>query len=239
MLEKEYYILYLDVLGYKAMLEEDSHKLFNKINTGFMYLNRESEIRNMKCKIFSDNIILGIDAKETDALEKLLKYTAKVQELFLRRYGILFRGSIVKGMMYFGSVYIYGKGIIDAYNLEQKVLFPRVIIDKNLHNEAYVLSSTHTVITYRDDEKFINFMIFYHPNVNHKKSRKQNLIKLLNNTVEFYNKNVSSSDKKLVAKVLWICNYMKYIFHSYSLESHFDLTNHPNFKDWNIFLSIY
>ena len=60
-------------------------------------------------------------------------YTILEIQFQLSSMGIFIRGGITLKELYTGKNFIYGKGIIDAYHIENKIaIYPRVVIDKEL-----------------------------------------------------------------------------------------------------------
>lgn len=69
---------------------------------------------------------------------------SELQKIFLCDYGILIRGSIVKGSIYADDEIVFGKGLIDCVNLECKTKYPRIILQDGLEdefmNDGYILA---------------------------------------------------------------------------------------------------
>ena len=68
-------------------------------------------------------------------LSLLIEHSIYLQKKLIEKYGIFIRGAITKGNLYCDKNYIYGQGIIDAYNLENNFAkFPRIIISDLINN---------------------------------------------------------------------------------------------------------
>lgn len=220
----KYFILYLDILGYQQKMKSISNNNIEITN----YLNQIMEIVNdcyakekkgiTKVKVFSDNIVIVAkkvqdELVNAEKIEKLCKIAARMQEMFLRKYGILFRGSLSEGDIYIDDKLIFGQGIIDAYLLEDVcALFPRVIIHEKLYNNLYIKNSEHTIIKDKkwDEYYFINFMSFYHPDINGEgNNRKYNYIALINKINELIDD--AKNNSKALIKLYWIKQYIDYL----------------------------
>jgi len=138
---KEYYIGYIDILGYKNELEHLGENVFlTKINDAIAHsiektneglFTEEVEKFETFIKVFSDNIVIGMIANEEyeEFFGEFLRAMNDVQMSMLND-GLLVRGSITKGSLYITERYIYGKGLIRAYELEDNVsIVPRIIMD--------------------------------------------------------------------------------------------------------------
>lgn len=89
---------------------------------------------------FSDNFAIVIDCSDEGfvcELRQLIWVLTIIQCQFLSLYGILIRGSVVNGMVYMGEKFIYGEGLIKAYEIENSIaIFPRIVIDSQLINDC-------------------------------------------------------------------------------------------------------
>ena len=67
---------------------------------------------------------------------------ADIQRNFILQYDLFLRGGITIGTLSFNDDFIFGQGLIDAVALEEKAVYPRIIIGTAVMN--YVLQ-THFV----------------------------------------------------------------------------------------------
>lgn len=210
-----YYILYFDVLGYRNKIFSDEK--------GFLYaikeLFRRSTEKNWNAIIrtFSDNVMVCIEDGYEGALKFLCHYASRIQELILREHGLLLRGAITKGNLYFDNQFVYGTGLVSAVELEEKdAVYPRIIIDKKLDSENYIRCSKHTVLADNDRYHYINFLNYYDPKINPNGERDKNLVQLsdsIRKAIDEMNQN-SSLDKKRT----WLSAYYTDIKSKYSLD---------------------
>lgn len=148
---KDYFICYIDILGYKDIIKyTDEQNFLEKINEAYRKTyehsrknlhirkqNGETKILRNHIKVFSDNIIIAIPkTKDIDIDIDIFQYTILLigfLQLEFIKMGILIRGSITSGTLYINSNYVFGSGLIQAYRLENEIsIFPRIIIDRKL-----------------------------------------------------------------------------------------------------------
>jgi len=161
---KECYIAYLDMLGYKAFFEENPGKIDDMLlvfNQAIVKITERLHIFNLmfqdsdwiKFKIFSDNIIVWMEYKDHYPMQCLLLLFMELirdfQTGLTLSYGIFLRGGIVRGQFAANNMFVFGKGLIDAVELEaKKAIFPRIIID------GLVISDLHNGKIFDDHEIF-------------------------------------------------------------------------------------
>ena len=130
-------IAYFDILGYKAMVEKDD--LDEDFTIG--WLSREFatlfeyNIVNEKatCYCFSDNFVICIpyctDSFNYDLLH-LITFLEMMQGSIWKQLKMLVRGSVTFGNVFTGDKFLYGKGLVKAYELENHMaVYPRIIVD--------------------------------------------------------------------------------------------------------------
>ncbi|MBR1404646.1 MAG: hypothetical protein IJ558_10790 [Treponema sp.] len=143
----ESYVAFLDILGFKNLITSktcaDIYSIFALINIGSkteFKLNDEAlpVFNNVKYKIMSDSIILYIDAFIPDAFFALVHSCQRLQMLLLNcNTPILLRGGIAKGGLFSDGDILFGKGLTDAYLIENNVaVYPRIIFTNQLLKEA-------------------------------------------------------------------------------------------------------
>ena len=147
---EEYIVAYLDLLGVTNRIKDYSqdeismNKLHN-LYTFSMSIMKEIQIeenKDIRFKIFSDNIIIAkkissdLEQRKKD-IKSLLRCTGHFQELAASdSVGWMLRGGVAIGQLYIDEVMVWGKALLTAYELEDKVAnYPRVIIDEDVVNE--------------------------------------------------------------------------------------------------------
>lgn len=157
--EKEYYIAYFDILGYKDFCAHASKEqirnmvsmIYDAISGIKNYLSKfnnfsfMSIIENIDIKFigFSDNFTFAMQVEEGKyeiyRLLAFLSIIADIQRNFIVRYGLLVRGGVVKTTAFIGENIIQGNGIIEAVDLEYKAIYPQIIISKSIFSEIHQL----------------------------------------------------------------------------------------------------
>ena len=127
------YVAFLDVLGFKNIVENKDSKLdiyFSIITETIA--NFHSTGTSIQSQIVSDSTILACD-QTIEEFSQLLKAIQLIQAKCAVN-NIWFRGAITIGEIYFNSELniVVGKGLSDAYLLESQEKLPRVIIDPRI-----------------------------------------------------------------------------------------------------------
>ena len=147
---EEYIVAYLDLLGVTNRIKDyiQDELAMNKLHnlyTFSMSIMKEIQIeenKDIRFKIFSDNIIIAkkissdLEQRKKD-IKSLLRCTGHFQELAASdSVGWMLRGGVAIGQLYIDEVMVWGKALLTAYELEDKVAnYPRVIIDEDVVNE--------------------------------------------------------------------------------------------------------
>ena len=178
---KECYIAFLDLLGFKALIEnremscEKIAKLFDEIRIEYLVTIEEEkrylmDFDALKQKIMSDTICLYVDSSITNSLAGLISTCDYLQVRLLRRKTpMLLRGAIIKEKIYAKGDITFGPGVSKAYLMEEKTAkYPRIILTKNLIDEW----KTHDfygkdyvkTYTYRDFDAFyaVDYLYLYY-----------------------------------------------------------------------------
>lgn len=144
-------IAYFDILGYKEMIKTNyipENILIGEIEriTKDVYKTTNFSIKDKsKWNVysFSDNYAIVINYPDEGFIaevRQLVWVLSIIQCQFLSLYGIIIRGAVVNGMVYTGSKFIYGEGLIRAYEIENSIaIYPRIVIDSKLINECFQL----------------------------------------------------------------------------------------------------
>ena len=141
-------VAYIDILGSKdAILHDHNDYYLNTINTCFERVKantswmRLSGTEGCTIKIFSDNIVIAIPSDfacvnnnhPTIVLNRMHAALCAIQREFLK-HEILIRGGLSFGKLYIDDIFIWGKALIDAYNVEDGIaIYPRIVIDQSIH----------------------------------------------------------------------------------------------------------
>lgn len=211
----DYYICYFDILGYRAVFENDSpeHNKFLaavKLATDTV----KSVIKNSKtavqimCKTYSDNFLLYFkkdSIEEPIALTILIKIAREIQIRFLMNDGLVLRGGITVGEFYADEDLVFGKGLVRAVELEEKYAqVPRIIIDEeNFTTDISLFVDEGHLIKDFDGYCFVNYF-----DIGGLTLIKGKCIKLIKDNCK-YRQNVKDPNKiaqteKTISKYLWL-----------------------------------
>ncbi len=134
--------LFLDILGFSNLvLNEKGHLVLKVVNSVRQELmNNKQELRGVgyepKATTFSDCIVFSIEAEESQIVESLnMLVTATVkmlQDVFIE-HKISLRGGISYGELFHKESNVFGRAMIEAYQLESKYAdWPRVVFSKDV-----------------------------------------------------------------------------------------------------------
>lgn len=252
---KDYFILYFDVLGYKQKIIELGENNFLEIMYSvlatsmdvFEFVIGESEVDyfgsklkfnedNFYFNIFSDNICISV-LKTNDEfvnfrlLITLVRNMNHLQRNLMGQYNILIRGCITQGVLFCMNGFLYGSGLVKAYNLEDKIaVYPRIIIDKECIVMIEKYKTDYSYYIYenmieidKDGYNFISYLrdsnyhhridpIFYDYLISHK-----NLLEL-----EY----TKQKDDRIIEKYIWCIQYHNRICDFYNRkECYINLVN--------------
>lgn len=153
--EDLYLIAYIDLLGTKRHIkEQDDNTLFNKIYGSFFaasFINHTElfERYNIQIKVFSDNILIAYPINNPNlskfSQEERIKlafhsmtFYIKMLSMLLLEFSILFRGAITLNQLVINEIMVWGAGLSEVVDLEEKTaIFPRVILSNSFINELW------------------------------------------------------------------------------------------------------
>ena len=150
---QDYYLAYFDILGYKSYFENESdpYDFLSVIQSAIEDMKKSVNNTlllndvDVKFRAYSDNFLFYIkhENNELGAMAALSFLTQQIQRRLLEKYSILIRGGITIGKFYVNEDFIFGKGLIDVYTLENKfAVYPRIILDnKNKKFSVAVLET--------------------------------------------------------------------------------------------------
>lgn len=197
----KHYLAYLDILGTRKIIEKDRNdKYLNLLNKIYKEAIETKSILNtwnnmhIMAKIFSDNILLFVRVEESNSnkqLRALIGLAGTIQCIALEK-GYLIRGSIAQGNFCSNNLFVHGKALIDAVELEEDIaIYPRIIIQENIDYQDYNIIEDNDGIRYINSYcSMIGISLF--------KKSKQALLKMLMR----YKDNT-----KIKQKIMWSIKY--------------------------------
>lgn len=135
-------VAFIDILGFSKLIDRSVAEpgivpwMVNvldaiKSNEGLKEkFGKKLDVR-IEFTAFSDCFVLSTRIPE-DPVNTALYQVALICSLMLRA-GVFVRGAIVEGMLFHRDNIVFGPGLLDAYNKEQKeCVFPRIILSNDL-----------------------------------------------------------------------------------------------------------
>lgn len=171
---RNYIVAYLDILGAtnrirenKESQDESLNLLFNLYShtIGLASENGIKKYADIKFKVFSDNIIIAKEIREHSEEEDVITLLQCVSNFLCSSVGDgvgwLVRGGITIGDFYIDDLVVWGKALVRAYELEDKIaVYPRVILDDNVIE--YVSKENLDYVRRDNDGKcFLNYMTIW------------------------------------------------------------------------------
>ena len=199
-----YFVAYIDILGARRFMEQNNDNFLNDLNS--IYFDAVNNVsmtnwatgKDIFIKIFSDNILIAIQTSKNDInrkakLEKIINLVGNFYNNILR-HGYLARGAITEGKFYKdeNNIFVYGKALTDAVNMEEEnAIYPRIIAKKEIRDivPQYFLEGNDYFYTLNP----FSFLGLFDVNI-----YKPHLIKMLQN---------SRKDNKIKQKIMWMVNY--------------------------------
>ncbi|WP_249313661.1 hypothetical protein [Congzhengia minquanensis] len=165
----EYYVAYLDILGFKELLRtascESIYQIFDilhKKTRGHLNLNgvEIQAYQHIHHTILSDSVIVYIKASVEDAFAVLIDICKNLQSSLANREApILLRGGVAKGALFHENDIIYGEGLSKAYLLESnlakhpRIVFSGELLEDGLKNTKYMFAEMEGLVKpYKTDD---------------------------------------------------------------------------------------
>lgn len=174
---EEYIVAYIDILGTTNLIRsDDQNEALNLMHNLYSFFtSTTSEIaipenKDLKFKIFSDNIIIANKlSSNTKQREKDIRCLLMAASHFQidsvgDGVGYLVRGGITIGDLFIDDTIVFGKALVDSYILEDKTaLYPRIIFDTKTINEIKKYKDLNSFILQDfDDLFFLNYLSIWH-----------------------------------------------------------------------------
>jgi hypothetical protein len=162
-------VTYLDILGFKAQIEQRTAGEISRILRRFKENARpdpETEkTYGATYRNFSDLSVRAVplytEANLTYRIGPLYSELLSLVHIqcALLDEGILIRGGLTLGQVVKSWGLLYGPGLVRAYQLEQKAVHPRILIDKVVFEELRARDSVIRRHDVKTERKFISRMV--------------------------------------------------------------------------------
>lgn len=158
----ESYVAFLDILGFKNIINnyafEEILMIFKKIKQAkddvkwaiyraceegdISLVNYNNALSDSKITIMSDSIIVSTPCMYKESLSATIDICWFIQYLLYEfKEPILLRGAISKGTMYQNEEITFGKGMVDAYLMQENFsIYPRIILKQELLDDFVDIS---------------------------------------------------------------------------------------------------
>lgn len=204
--QKKYVVAFIDLLGVSSAIEAESQWTLDYIWLFYKIIVEKINSReNIKFKIFSDNILVCKEIEKKCPECAILDVIYIVEQIELQMFNIgasFTRGAMVVDYLYIDNNFVYGKALINAYNLEnKKAIYPRVLIDESVIN--LVKGKCKYIILDNDNQYFYDFL----------QLRIDQGKKMLELEFSIFQGNIITNLKrksicdKVLKKMIWLINY--------------------------------
>ena len=234
--EEEYVICYIDVLGTRN-LTYTNNDIFKKIYETYSFcVEVESKTKmfgDLQFKVFSDNILIAKKVEDNNSQSVFVAYKKIVNFLktFIPNFiceGILLRGGITFGRLSINNTIVWGSGLIEVVDIEEKfAIYPRIIVSDKLR-KIFLDMERNTMFEEKfsclfdiDGSMFVDYMPYGELPTAKKvleESRKVIIEKISKET-----------NQRTIQKYKWHANYLKRACEIFN-EIYFDIGEKINFE---------
>jgi hypothetical protein len=201
---QQYYVAFLDVLGFSEMVKSDVGKKSSVFLTKLFKCHQGAAHifgNDPRCSItqFSDSVVVA-RPYEAEHFESFLKMVAKYQRLLLDEE-LLCRGGIAVNKHFSNGSFTFSAGLIDAYRVEsESARFPRVVISTEVIELIYPdQTKTSSLLIKEDDGLFFVDYIGITA-----KTRPKKLHDSVTNTIDYL---LASPSPSVREKGMWLASY--------------------------------
>lgn len=143
---KEKVIAFLDIMGFKNIVNKPEPGFEKELIATLIELKGMEDSRKSlagepfnhykQMTAFSDSIVISYDVSYPGAIFEILLDIIRMQ-IELSFIGLLFRGGVTIGEVFHDGGVVVGPGMVQAYELENKLaIYPRIIVDPILIEKA-------------------------------------------------------------------------------------------------------
>lgn len=211
-------VAFIDLLGTSEAIKNDEHDTnlhsMNLILQTAIDMCADKHIcrADVKVKAFSDNIVFAMelpdDAEDVERMARvhnILEICAYFQIAALG-LGISTRGGVTIGDFFCNDIFVWGKGLLRSYTLENKVaIYPRIAIDANVLPflpDCDDVGNKHHVLTDFDGIVFLDYLSFF------TMPTRDEYIKRSLRDVDIIIKALKN-DERAIQKVRWTASYLE------------------------------
>lgn len=215
---KKSIVAFVDLLGTSQAMKNDEndvnlHSMNYILQTAFDMCEDTSICETkVSVKAFSDNIVFSMelpeDSDETEHMARVhnIMEICAFFQIAAFGMGISTRGGITVGDFFCNEIFVWGRGLLRAYNLENKVaIYPRIVVDESvlpLIPECDDAGNKHHILTDFDGIIFLDYLSFF------KMPTRDEYIKRSLKETELIIKTLGK-DERAIQKIRWIASYLE------------------------------
>lgn len=238
----EQVVSFIDILGFKHLIESKTCEEMLEIHDAFYQVNKEEgeELLGFKIINFSDSIVRSATHNAYLPHHPIVYEVLALLDIqwkLIYCHDVLIRGAVTIGDLYVNrtdeKATVFGKALNEAYRLEsKKAKYPRIIIDKNALKklDSYDQKALSNLLKKDDSDDcyFINYLNCEHSIHDHIDIEYKNFLEKHKKVCEqLLEKGNQEKDEGLLEKGIWLKNYHnKHISHCIS-----NLKSHPELQD--------
>lgn len=208
-------IAYIDILATKSILntaDDTRTKEFIRQLRDIYHEMGASE--NANVRIFSDNILIFEEYSE-DAVQRVVGMASQFQFRLIMENGLLCRGGILRGQLYYDDNFVIGKGLVDVYTIESVIAqSPRILVDETISDssDSILLFENARIVDYLDnliaeEDEYPNPTYL----LRHRKS-------ILENQAKVKLSSDPDESEKMKLKYTWLIAYHNYYCNLYEMD---------------------
>lgn len=162
--EKDYsdrLVAFVDILGFQRLISQDNAEALTSINLIDGHLQHVLDVlqkehdKVFSIRLFSDCMCISCDY----TIENLFYIVFELAfiQFIMSRDGIFLRGALSRGNHFENDRMIFSKGLVNAYHIENKAIYPRIVIDGTLVEP--IMDDDNLYSPYYIQERTKNFII--------------------------------------------------------------------------------
>jgi hypothetical protein len=139
---KDSLVTYFDILGFRNSIEswpaKDIQSILSMMLSHSTHDARLMRVTRRSLATFSDHVVrtVALDGLNEPEIANAVEFELSQVQLVqanLAAHGVFLRGGITRGPIYIDDSFVFGAGLVEAYELESKMAkYPRVLIAESL-----------------------------------------------------------------------------------------------------------
>jgi hypothetical protein len=208
------FVVFLDILGFRELVlgtdpapASTIAYLDKQLQHVFSCMSMESS--QFSLKMFSDCISLSCDNTD-DQLHWLVREVSFLQS-YLAIQGLFVRGGIASGQHFENERMIFSEGLIKAYDLERRAVYPRILVTPEIQKAIATkrLPAARYLMASPDGLCSIDYLYYFYEPVEDKEMGEAEFFDFLEKHGQAVKAAATKhqSDPKTLMKVRWVADY--------------------------------